>query len=73
MVRMDSRSLLDLARGHLNPQFAFLQGRIAVRGRTKYALRFNLLLDQLIRATVEERGPVAPPATDGSGVSFGAS
>lgn len=71
-IRMDSRSLLDLARGHLNPQFAFLQGRIAVRGRTKYALRFNLLLDQLIRATIEGQAPNPSSGVDGS-LLFGVS
>lgn len=55
-IRMDSRNFLELARGSLNPQLAFLNGQITVRGRTKYALRFNLLLDQLVRVITVESG-----------------
>jgi len=41
----DFRALTD---GTLNPQTAFLERKLKIRGKTKYALRFNLLLEALL-------------------------
>ena len=47
-----------LTEGSLNPQAAFLERKLKVRGTTKHALRFNLLLDALL-AVLRENGQTA--------------
>jgi len=47
-VVMAEKDFLALMRRELNPQLAFLERKLLIRGKTKHVLRFNLLLELLI-------------------------
>ena len=51
-IVLSDADLVQLVRGELNPQLAFVERRIQVIGRTKHVLRFNMLLDSLLEETV---------------------
>jgi putative sterol carrier protein len=44
-----SEEVSALLRGELTPQKAFLDGRIQLAGNLRAALRFNVLIEQLLR------------------------
>ncbi len=48
-LRISVEDFLAMLRLELNPQIAFLERRMNVIGKTKYVLRFNLLLEQLLQ------------------------
>lgn len=50
-IQLTCDNFLSLARGELNPQLGFLEKQLRVSGKTKYVLRFNLLLDSLLQKT----------------------
>lgn len=50
---------LLLMRRELNPQHAFLDRRLHIRGKTKHVLRFNLLLEMLIEEVSSSAGQIS--------------
>lgn len=47
-IALSSSDFVSLASGELNPQKAFLMGRIKISGEFSHALRLGELLDQLV-------------------------